>query len=116
MNFLPLEKLEQLEEIKKSESYSVIFKDNINCPISRRARTDLENQGEPVANLAQVYKVDLFGFPQISKAVTESFSITHESPQVLLIKNGKCIYNASHYDISSTEIEEEIKFISNGQP
>ncbi|MGC8020649.1 monothiol bacilliredoxin BrxC family protein [Salmonella enterica] len=43
----------------------------------------------------------------MSNEVAEMFSVHHESPQVLLIKNGECIYDESHQGITMSEIEEQ---------
>ncbi|MGZ5221268.1 MAG: monothiol bacilliredoxin BrxC family protein [Chitinophagaceae bacterium] len=45
----------------------------------------------------------------LSNKIAEDFKIRHESPQVLLIKNGACVYDESHYGISMDEIIEKVK-------
>ena len=40
-------------------------------------------------------------------AIAESFDVTHESPQILLIKNGVCVYDESHNGITMDEIIEQ---------
>ncbi len=52
-----------------------------------------------------VYYLDLIQFRQISNQIADVFEVEHASPQVLLIKNGECIYNASHGQISPSELE-----------
>jgi len=51
------------------------------------------------------YFIDLIKFRELSNKIANEFHINHESPQVLLIKNGECIYNESHNGISMEEIE-----------
>ena len=53
------------------------------------------------------YFLDLIRNRQISNKVAEEFSVYHESPQVLLIKDGKCVYDESHSGINMNEIEEK---------
>ena len=55
------------------------------------------------------YYLDLLSHRDISNEVATIFSVEHASPQVLLIKNGVCIYNASHSNISSSDILEAAK-------
>jgi bacillithiol system protein YtxJ len=49
----------------------------------------------------------LIAHRNISNKITELFKVQHESPQVLLIKEGKCVYDESHLGISMDEIEEQ---------
>jgi bacillithiol system protein YtxJ len=44
----------------------------------------------------------------LSNAVAEQFGVRHESPQVLLIKDGRCVYDASHLGISATDIASQV--------
>lgn len=54
------------------------------------------------------YYLDLKAFRQLSDEVARRFAVHHESPQILLIKNGECIYDASHFDISVAELKETL--------
>jgi bacillithiol system protein YtxJ len=45
------------------------------------------------------YYLDLLNHRDISNEIASLYSMEHASPQVLLIKNGVCIYHASHTDI-----------------
>jgi len=56
------------------------------------------------------YYLDLKSFRNISDAISERLSVHHESPQVLLIRNGECIYDASHFDITLSELKETLAF------
>ena len=99
MNFIPLENAGQLNEIKKSKEYSVIFKHNTTCPISKGVHSRLE--AEKIPNVEAVYLLDLLAHRDLSDAVAADFGIQHESPQLLLIKDGRCVYNEWGYDISA---------------
>jgi bacillithiol system protein YtxJ len=83
----------------------VIFKHSTRCSISSMALNRLEREAAP----AQVdfYYLDLLQYRNISNEVAELFSVQHESPQILLIKNGECIYDESHQGITMQEIEEQ---------
>lgn len=65
---------------------------------------------DEINNVITPYYLDLKSFRDISNAIAEKFSVHHESPQVLLIKDGECIYDASHMDISVEELKESIAF------
>ena len=99
---------EQVAEIKKNSETKpqVIFKHSTRCSISSMAKNRLDKSED--ANNADFYYLDLIAHRNISNKVAEEFDIFHESPQVLLIKNGECIYNESHMGISMHEILEQI--------
>jgi bacillithiol system protein YtxJ len=48
--------------------------------------------------------LDLLAHRSISNKVAEHYDVVHQSPQLLLIKNGKCVYNKTHEEISSEDV------------
>ena len=52
------------------------------------------------------YYLDIIALRDISNHLAERFSVWHEPPQLLLIKNGECTYDASHLDITVDELKE----------
>ncbi|MNL58651.1 hypothetical protein D3C87_1823040 [compost metagenome] len=55
-----------------------------------------------------LYFLDLISYRDISAQIADTFQVHHESPQILVIKNGDCILDASHSDISADEVAEVI--------
>lgn len=107
MNWIELLDIEQIETIR-DESYGqavVIFKHSTRCNISSMAKGRLDRSNAPHNIL--FYYLDLIKHRDISNKVAEVFQVHHESPQVLLIKNGTCIYNESHGGISMDDIREQ---------
>ena len=107
MNWIPLTKVEELEVIDK-ESFSrpvVIFKHSTTCSISHMAKGRLDRSKAP-ANIS-FYYLDLKQFRSVSNAVASHYDVAHESPQVILVANGKCVYDESHNGITMDEIEEQ---------
>ena len=99
MNWNQLETTEKLQEIiKNSDSAPVlIFKHSTCCSISSMALSRFERQwNQEKMGKVQPYYLDLIQHRNISNLIAEELNINHESPQVLLVENGKCIYNASH--------------------
>ena len=110
MNWLPLIAEEQLMDVsilsKKSDIKAVvIFKHSTRCSTSSMALGRLERSWKLSEKGVPTYFLDLLKYRNISDKIEQLFEISHESPQILLIKNGKCIYSASHSDISAHEIE-----------
>ncbi len=107
ISWIPLTRIEQIEEIKeRSKSIpQLIFKHSTRCGTSALAKSRLEKKQAPVS--IEFYYLDLIDYRPISNKVAEDFKVYHESPQVLLIKNGECIYEESHIGIRMEDIAEQ---------
>ena len=106
----PLTDLKQLEGLI-SDSFEkpvFIFKHSTRCSISRMALKQFERAYSIDEDHADAYFLDLLDYRQISNEIASNFQIRHESPQLLLIRNGKCIYDASHSDIDALQLKEKI--------
>jgi bacillithiol system protein YtxJ len=68
------------------------------------AKARLERDWHFSDETIEPYYLDLLSFRSVSQAVAEKFYVSHESPQVLLIRGGECTYDASHLDISVREL------------
>lgn len=103
MKWIPLEKIEQLQEIKTTPGYSILFKHSTRCGISMMVKKKFEHDWDMLPEHTPVYFLDLINYREISAAIAEQFHVPHESPQLLLIKDGECVYDASHGEISVEE-------------
>jgi bacillithiol system protein YtxJ len=108
MNWVNLTSVEQLEEIKNASGYSLIFKHSTRCSISLMAKKNFEFDWEVIPSDTKLFFLDLISYRDISNQVAEVFQVRHQSPQILLIKDGECILEASHSDISAEEVAEVI--------
>lgn len=107
MNWIDLTKEEQLQDLIQA-SYSkvqVIFKHSTRCSISSVAFQRLKKAEQPAE--IDFYYLDLISFRSLSNKVAEVFKVRHESPQILLIKNGECVYDESHLAISMEDIKAQ---------
>lgn len=100
MNWTSLNKAEQLDVIKQQPGYSVIFKHSTRCSISMMAKRRFELDWDKFPTEVPLYFLDLIQYRDLSNKVSENFSVPHESPQMLLIKDGECILDQSHGEIS----------------
>ena len=107
MNWITLNSENQLEAIRQASfnKPQVIFKHSTTCSISNMAFSRFERAEAP--DNIDFYYLDLLNFRPLSAAIAEKFQVHHESPQVLLIKNGECTYDESHYGIMMDEIIEQ---------
>ncbi len=108
MNWIGLKNNSQIKEIieKSKIRPQIIFKHSTRCSISSMAKGRLERSIAP--GNADFYFLDLIAYRSVSTQVSSEFKVSHESPQILVIKNGKCIYNESHGSITMDEIEEQV--------
>ena len=107
MNWIPLQTETQLEELRNrsAERPQVIFKHSTRCSTSALVKSRLERGQQPWD--VDFYYLDLISYRPISNKIAESFQVRHESPQVLIIRNGECIYDESHLGISMDDIMEK---------
>lgn len=108
ISWINLDSPSVLEEAIKTSFASdvVIFKHSTTCSISHMAKLRLDD-GWDIESVVPYY-LDIKTYRTLSQEVSERFSVSHESPQILLIKNGECIYDASHFDITIDELKETL--------
>ena len=84
------------------EEVILIFKHSTRCSISSMALNRMEDTQNQT--IARCYYLDLLSYRNISNQIEEDFAVNHQSPQILVIKNGKCIFHTSHNNISWSAI------------
>jgi bacillithiol system protein YtxJ len=107
MNWQDLNSVEQLQAIKESSRQNpvLIFKHSTRCSISRTALDRLQRHWKPEEmRSVEPFFLDLLRHPDISRQVASEFAVEHESPQVLLIRDGKAVYDRSHLEIDYSDI------------
>ena len=107
MDWISLTSSAQLAEVKEKSKNKpqLIFKHSTRCSISSVAKNRLERD-TPAENV-DFYYLDLISYRELSAKIAEEFSVFHESPQVILIKNGECSYDESHSGINMDDIKEQ---------
>jgi bacillithiol system protein YtxJ len=108
MDWIYLEDEKQLDKIKNDSQTTpqVIFKHSTRCATSSMAKHRLDKNNTPEG--ISFYFLDLIKHRNISNKIADDFKVVHQSPQVLIIHEGKCIYNESHSGIRFDEIEAAI--------
>ena len=96
----------KINSLRSPDNYQVIFKNSTRCGTSRMARSMFEMEWN---SDVPVYLINVIEHRDASDRIAELFGVRHESPQVLIVRNGKCIYHNSHSDIDAAEI---LKMIS----
>ncbi|MBL7830842.1 MAG: bacillithiol system redox-active protein YtxJ [Saprospiraceae bacterium] len=111
METFPWNELRSDEELVKlsEESFDfpvMIFKHSTRCNISSIAKYRIESDACSLDKSVKFYYLDLIAHRHISSKISELFNVHHESPQILVIKNGDCILDSSHLDIQIDEVKE----------
>ena len=108
---LPWQKLEtvaQLDTIadRSKTKTQVIFKHSTRCGISKMVIRQFESAYGFSADDVDLYYLDLLNYRDVSGAIGEKFQVLHQSPQLIVIKNGTAVHHASHHDINAEAITE----------
>ena len=100
MKFIPLTTEEQLQKIKNAKGFNVIFKHNTTCSISKGVKNEFDKEPNNLPGVQSLYILDLLAHRNISDEIAEEFDVEHQSPQLLLIKDGTCTYNVALFNIT----------------
>lgn len=105
MNWKKLESEQDLEQAieESKDSPVMLFKHSTTCSISSTVLSRLERKWDLDI---PAYFLDLRAHRDISQAIAERFDIRHESPQALLIADGKCQFHESHMGITVDAIKK----------
>jgi bacillithiol system protein YtxJ len=105
MDWKVLREENEIEEIiKRSQTKAqVIFKHSTRCSISSVAKGRLDRAKVPQG--ADFYYLDLISYRSLSNKISQVFNVHHESPQILVIRDGVCVYDESHMAINMGDIE-----------
>jgi len=83
-----------------SQKPVLIFKHSTRCSISQMALDRFERNWN-TTNLSQVtpFYLDLIAHRDVSNQIADQLDVEHQSPQVLLVIDGKCIFSETHQSI-----------------
>lgn len=86
----------------------IIFKDSVTCGISAHAKHRLNEDLEIMAEKADLNYLDLLSFRPISALIAEELDVRHQSPQIIVVKDGKATYSVTHHAIEPGKVAENI--------
>ena len=107
LTYTEITSMEQWKKLmqESDDKKILIFKHSTTCPISANAYGAFASYQSPVDK----YLVNVIQSREVSNAVAQDLSIQHESPQAIVVENGKGTWNASHWDITGEALDEAIK-------
>lgn len=99
-----------LIDMESEQQPVLILKHSTRCNISAAALSRLERNWKDEDNKElKPYFLDLLQHRDVSNTIADLYAVEHQSPQVLVIKNGSCVYSATHTAINYTELMEQVK-------
>ena len=104
---ISVDEINTIKEISKNQSI-LIFKHSTRCGISRMIIKQFESLFNEETKHLKVYYLDLLNFREVSSKLSEVFQAIHQSPQLLVIKNGVSVYDESHYEITKVNLSKYI--------
>lgn len=109
VNWIPLTSVDQVSEIVEQSNHKpvLIFKHSIRCSISSWVLQSFEKSYEKDVFIP--YFLDLIAYRDLSNFVSEKFGVIHQSPQAILIKSGRAVFDASHNAISFSYFVKEVE-------
>ena len=108
--WIDLNTMEQLDAIvdKSKTKPQFIFKHSTRCGVSRMVISQLKRDYQLSKNDADLYYLDLLAYRAISNEIAERFEVMHQSPQLLVVKNGVVVAHESHSGINNMNLEKFI--------
>lgn len=104
--WIKLERLDQLNDLIESSRTKpqIIFKHSTRCSISRMVLQRFEKAYPVDDNTVDLYFLDLIAFRPLSNAIAERLGVVHESPQMIILKDGSVVAHDSHSGINRLDL------------
>ena len=108
-----LNELKQLDAIviESKDKPVVIFKHSTRCGISFGAKARLESEWNFEGKELAFYYLDLLQYRPISNEIATRFGVHHQSPQIIVLKEGKAVHTSSHHAISGNNLKSALQNI-----
>ena len=105
-----LTEISQLDYIiqESATTPAIIFKHSTRCAISRMALKNFESEYKIEEGRAKPYFLDLLEHRDISNEIANIFHVQHQSPQLLVVRDGVVVYHTSHQDIDAGKVREKV--------
>ena len=105
--------LRSLEDLEQAIQHSyqqtvVLFKHSVSCGISAHSKYQLEAGWDFSEEDLTFYYLDLLNYRAVSNKIEEQLQVIHQSPQIIVVKNGEAVYHTSHHAISIAGIREAL--------
>ena len=104
-NFSRITEVTELEGLidRSKQAPVVIFKHSLTCPISASALEKMQGY-EGDVDLVEVQRARA-----LSNEIAQRLGVRHESPQIIIVRNGQVLWNASHFKITAEAVAEAVR-------
>jgi bacillithiol system protein YtxJ len=104
-HFVKITDLRSFEEIamRSKERPVVIFKHSLTCPISAAAYDQM------LAFEGEVALLEVQRSRELSREIEDRLGVVHESPQIIVLRNGQVVWNASHFRITANAVAAAVR-------
>ncbi len=104
---LPLHHMDDLDALLGTSAGRpvVLFKHSHTCGVSAEALDELVDHLGRKRSDARYAIVTVQTHRTLSNAVTQRFGVRHETPQVLLIRDGKVVWSATHFRVTADAVD-----------
>ena len=99
------EQFDEIDEISHTKPV-VLFKHSTRCIISRTVLKQFESDFHSIEDKIDWYLLDLLNHRDVSNEIAHRYNVTHQSPQILVIQNGKAVFNESHDGINVEDLKQ----------
>jgi bacillithiol system protein YtxJ len=108
VKFFTLDRMEQFDEIDEISKTKpvILFKHSTRCSISRMALKQFDAEFNYPEKKIVWYLLDLLNYRDLSNEIAHRYNVTHQSPQILVIQNGKAVFNTSHDSITAEDLKQ----------
>lgn len=95
--------------LEESEERPVlVYKHSVSCPISGYAWHEVQNCLEPGDDAPACYRVTVQYHPDLSRDIALMLDVIHHTPQIIIVRNGKARYVASHWQIRKQTLQRAL--------
>ena len=104
-NFSRITEVAELESLidRSKQGPVVIFKHSLTCPISASAFEKMQRY-EGAVDLVEVQRARA-----LSNEIAQRLGVRHESPQIIVVRNGQVLWDASHFKITAEAVAEAVE-------
>lgn len=110
-HFTEIDDLESLDRFvaNLNGSAGVVFKHSNSCGVSSRAYAEMSKLTLPIGIVV------VQDARAVSDEVEKRWQVNHETPQVLIIKDGKALWNASHFQVKAEQVAAAVANVDSEQ-
>jgi bacillithiol system protein YtxJ len=109
-NWIKITSEQEVRDIveKSNETSQIIFKDSVTCGISAYAKSRILDGYDAIDGKADFNYLDLLSYRSVSNFIAEHLGVYHQSPQIIVLKNGEVVHSVTHHSIDPSKIAGEL--------